>query len=55
MPRITGKFGLGVQNEAGQELIEFIQENTLVIASTLLKQHKTLHMDFTIQSILKSD
>ena len=38
--RITGKFGLGVQNEAGQELIEFCQENTLVIASTLLKQHK---------------
>ena len=37
MPRITGKFGLGVQNEAGQELIEFIQENTLVIASTSSK------------------
>ena len=34
-PGITGKFGLGVQNEAGQRLIEFCQENTLVIANTL--------------------
>ena len=33
-PGVTGKFGLGVQNEAGQRLIEFCQENTLVIAST---------------------
>ena len=32
---VTGKFGLGVQNEAGQRLIEFCQENTLVIANTL--------------------
>ena len=32
---VTGKFGLGVQNEAGQKLIEFCQENTLVIANTL--------------------
>ena len=38
---VTGKFGLGVQNEAGQRLlIEFCQENTLVIASTLFQQHK---------------
>ena len=37
---VTGKFGLGVQNEAGQRLIEFCQENTLVIANTLLQQHK---------------
>ena len=37
---ITGKFGLGVQNEAGQRLIEFCQENALVIASTLFQQHK---------------
>ena len=37
---ITDKFGLGVQNEAGQRLIEFWQENTLVIANTLFKQHK---------------
>ena len=34
-PGVTGKFGLGVQNEAGQRLIEFCQENTLVITNTL--------------------
>ena len=39
-PGITGKFGLGVQNEAGQRLTEFCQENTLVIANTLFQQHK---------------
>ena len=39
-PGITGKFGLGVQNEAGQRLIEFCQENTLVTANTLFQQHK---------------
>ena len=39
-PGLTGKFGLGVQNEAGQRLIEFCQENTLVIANTLFQQHK---------------
>ena len=39
-PRVTGKFGLGVQNEAGQRLIEFFQENALVIANTLFQQHK---------------
>ena len=37
---LTGKFGLGVQNEAGQRLIEFCQENTLVTANTLFQQHK---------------
>ena len=37
---ITGKFGLGVWNEAGQRLIEFCQENTLVIENTLFQQHK---------------
>ena len=37
---MTGKFGLGVQNEAGQRLIEFCQENALVIANTLFQQHK---------------
>ena len=36
---VTVKFGLGVQNEAGQRLIEFCQENTLVIANTLIQQH----------------
>ena len=39
-PGVTGKFGLGVQNEAGQRLIDFCQENTLVIANTLFQQHK---------------
>ena len=37
---VTGKFGLGVQNEAGQRPIEFCQENTLVIANALFQQHK---------------
>ena len=40
IPGITGKFGLGVQNEAGQRIIEFCQENALVIANTLFQQHK---------------
>ena len=39
-PGVTGKFGFGVQNEAGQNLTEFCQENTLVIANTLFQQHK---------------
>ena len=39
-PGVTGKFGHGVLNEAGQRLIEFCQENTLVIANTLFQQHK---------------
>ena len=39
-PSVTGKLGLGVRNEAGQRLIEFCQENTLVIANTLFQQHK---------------
>ena len=39
-PGVTGKFGLGVQNEAGQRLTEFCQDNTLVIANTVLQQHK---------------
>ena len=54
-PGVTGKFSLGVQNEAGQRLIEFCQENTLVIANTLFQQHKTLHTDITRWSTLKSD
>ena len=40
IPGVTGKFGLGVQNEAGQRLTEFSQENALVIANTLFQQHK---------------
>ena len=39
-PGVTGKIGLGVQNEAGQRLIEVCQENALVIANTLFQQHK---------------
>ena len=39
-PGVTGKFGLGIRNEAWQRLIEFCQENALVIANTLFQQHK---------------
>ena len=39
-PGVTGKSGLGIQNEAGRRLIEFCQENALVIANTLFQQHK---------------
>ena len=54
---ITGKFGLGVWNEAGQRLIEFCQENALVINKHSLPttQEKTLHMDITRWSTPKSD
>ena len=55
-PGITGKFGLGVQNEAGQRLVEFCQENALVIVNTLFQQHeKILHMDITKWSTPKTD
>ena len=40
IPGVTGKFGLGVQNKAGQRLTEFCQENALVIANTFFQQHK---------------
>ena len=39
-PGVTGKFGLGIWNEAGQRLIQFLQENALVIANTLFQQHR---------------
>ena len=39
-PGVTGKFGFGIQNEAGQRLIEFCQENSLVITNTFFQQHK---------------
>ena len=39
-PGVTGKFGLRIQNEAGKRLVEFCQENTLVIANTLFQQNK---------------
>ena len=48
-PRVTGKFGLGMQNEAGQRLIEFCQENELVIANTLFQQHKRRLYTWTSQ------
>ena len=44
LPQVTGEFGLGVQNEAGQRLVEFCQENTVVVANTLF-QH--MRDDFT--------
>ena len=55
-PGVTGKFGLGIRNEGEQRLIEFCQENALVIANTLLPttQEKTLHMDITRCSTLES-
>ena len=53
---VTGKFDLKVQNEAEKRLIEFCQENALVIANTLFQQHKkTLHMAITRWSAPKSD
>ena len=48
-PGVTGKFGLGICNEAGQRLIEFCQENTLVIANTLVQQHKRRFYTWTSQ------
>ena len=55
-PGLTGKFGLGIRNEAGQRIIEFCQENALVIANTLLTtQEKTTYMDLTRWSTLESD
>ena len=55
LPGVTGKFGLGIQNKAGQRLAEFCQENALVIANTLFQHKRRLHMDITRRSILKSD
>ena len=46
-PGVTGKFGLGVQNEAGKRLIQFCQENTLVRAKTLFQQHKSILYTWT--------
>ena len=47
IPGVPGKFGLGIWNEAGQNLTALCQENTLVIANTLFQQHKRLHVDIT--------
>ena len=46
-PGVTGKFGLGIWNKAGQRLIEFCQENALVISNTLFQQHKRRLYTFT--------
>ena len=56
-PGVTGKFGLGVQNEAGKRLIEFCQEKALDIANTLFQKHKRRLYIWTSPdgSILKSD
>ena len=55
-PGVAGKFDLGIRNEAGQRLIEFCQENALVITNTLFQQYKRrLHMDITRWSTPKSD
>ena len=55
-PGATGKFGLGVWNEAGQRLIEFCQENTLVIPNTRFQQHKRrLYTWTSLHGQLKSD
>ena len=47
IPGVTGKFGLGVQNEAEQRLVEFCQENALIIANTLFQQHKRRRYTWT--------
>ena len=51
-PGVTGKFGLGMWNEAGQRLIEFCQENALVIANTLFQQHKRRLVNTEIRLII---
>ena len=56
IPGVIGKFGLGVQNEAGQRLTEFSQENTLVIVKPSSKvQEMTVHGNITRRSILRAD
>ena len=56
-PGVRGKFGLGIRNEAGQRLIEFCQENELIITNTLFQQHKRrlYTWTFTRWSIPKSN
>ena len=55
IPGVTGKFGLGVQNEAGLRLTEFCQENALVIANSFPRTQETTLVTITRWSILKSD
>ena len=54
-PGVTGKFGLGMWNEAGQRLIRFCQENALVIANTLFQHERRLHMGIIRWSTPKLD
>ena len=54
-PGVTGKFGLAVQKEAGQSLIEFCQENALVIANTLFQQHKRSLYTWTSPQIVNTE
>ena len=51
-PGVTGKFGLGEENKAGKRLIEFCQENTLVIENTLFQQHKRRFYIWTSQMVI---
>ena len=51
IPGVTGKFSLGVQNETGQRLIEFCQENALVRANKLFQQHKRRLYTWTSQMV----
>ena len=53
-PGVTGKFGLGVQNEAGQRLTEFYQENALVIANTPFQQQKRRLYTWTLPDVQTS-
>ena len=53
-PGVIGKFGLGVQNEAGQRLIEFCQENALLIANNLFQQHKRRLYTWTCVEIVNT-
>ena len=52
---VTGKFDLGVQNEAGQRLIEFCQQNSLVIANTLFQQHKRRLYTWTLNQMVNTE
>ena len=54
-PGVTGKFGLGVQNEAGQRLIEFCQKNALVTANTLFKQHRSRLYTWTSSQMVNTN
>ena len=55
IPGVTGKFGLGIQNEVGQKLIEFCQENALVIANTLFQQHRRRLYTWTSLEIVNTE